>query len=34
MTDLIEVSESAVTIRANGKKQDATMIQPNVRKKI
>lgn len=28
MTDLIEVSESAVTIRANGKKQDATMIQP------
>ena len=24
MTDLIEVSESAVTIRANGKKQDAT----------
>ena len=28
MTDLMEVSESAVTIRANGEKQDATMILP------
>ena len=33
MTDLIEVSESAVTIRANGKKQDATMIQPMSKKR-
>ena len=28
MTNLMEVSESAVTIRANGEKQDATMILP------
>ena len=28
MTDLMEVSESTVTIRANGEKQDATMILP------
>ena len=28
MTDLMEVSESAVTIHANGEKQDATMILP------
>lgn len=34
MTDLIEVSESAVTIRANGKKQDATMIQPMSKKDL
>ena len=34
MTDLIEVSESAVTIRANGKKQDATMIQPMSQKDL
>lgn len=34
MTDLIEVSESAVTIRANGKKQDATMIQPMSKKNL
>lgn len=32
MTDLMEVSESAVTIRANGEKQDATMILPMSRK--
>ena len=34
MTDLIEVSESAVTIRANGQKQDATMIQPMSKKDL
>lgn len=32
MTDLMEVSESAVTIRANGEKQDATMILPMSKK--
>lgn len=32
MSDLMEVSESAVTIRANGEKQDATMILPMSKK--
>lgn len=32
MTALMEVSESAVTIRANGEKQDATMILPMSKK--
>ena len=32
MTDLMEVSESAVTIHANGEKQDATLILPMSKK--